>query len=190
MIATLLAAGFGSLMTLLVAVVVQKKTLKREREHKLWERQVSIIEESLRHERNLAQARRDAMRRPDEDLFLSLDKVFKEADVSKISANLELYGTPAMRTAHQTAWETFRDWMVDFMVWQGHNKKTGPGHEEDVRAEAVRETTRRWPDVEKLSAKAEEAHEELVKVMRATAVFEAVVNRVDPSNRQLPGSGA
>ncbi|MEU9187576.1 hypothetical protein AB0D14_24150 [Streptomyces sp. NPDC048484] len=185
-IATLSAAGFGSLMTLLVAVVVQKTTLKRERNHKLWERQVAIIEESLRHERNLAQARRDAMRNPDDDLFLSLDKAFKEADVAKISSNLELYGTPAMTRAHQTAWETFRDWMVDFMVWQGHNKRTGPGHEEDVRAEAVRETTKRWPDVEKLSAKAEEAHEELVRVMRATAVFEPIANRVNPPNPELP----
>lgn len=62
-IATLTGAGFGAFMTLLVAVVVQKTTLKREREHKLWERQVAIIEESLKHERNLAQARRGEARR-------------------------------------------------------------------------------------------------------------------------------
>ncbi|MFF9779467.1 hypothetical protein ACF1HJ_38225 [Streptomyces sp. NPDC013978] len=162
------------------------ETLQRERDHKLWERQVALIEESLRHERALAQARKDAMRDPDDDLFIALDKVFKQADVAKISANLELYGAPEMRAAHQAAWEGFRDWMVEFMVWQVHNKLTGPGHEEEVRAEAVRESTRRWPNVEKLSPKAEEVNEELVKVMRGTAIFQPVVSRVDPPNQALP----
>ncbi|MER6157524.1 hypothetical protein ABT147_18565 [Streptomyces sp. NPDC001868] len=189
-IATLTAAGFGSLMTLLVAVVVQKTTLKRERNHKLWERQVAVFEESLRHERNLAQKRRDAMRDPEGDLFLSLDQVFQEADIAKISANLELYGSPEMRAAHQAAWEAFRDWMLEFIQWQVHNKRTGPGHEEEVRAEAVRETTKRWPNVEKLSTKAEEAHEELAKAMRGKAIFEPIASHVSPPNRQLPGSGA
>ncbi|WP_268934143.1 hypothetical protein [Streptomyces brasiliscabiei] len=40
--------------------------------------------------------------------------------------------------------------------------------------------------MERLAAKAEEAYEELVRVMRATAVFEPVVNRVNPQNPELP----
>lgn len=126
------------------------------------------------------------MRDPDGDLFLSLNKAFEQADVAKISANLELYGSPEMRAAHQVAWEDLRDWMVEFIQWQRHNNRTGPGHEEEERAEAVRETTKRWPSVEKLSAKAEKAHEELVKVMRGTAIFEPVVSRVTPPNPELP----
>jgi hypothetical protein len=185
-IATLLGAGFGALMTLVVAVMVQKATLKRERQHKLWERQVAVIEDLLKHERNLAHKRRNAMRDPDGDLFLSLNEAFTEADLGKIDANLELYGTPAMRTAHTATWEALRDWMVEFIQWQGHNKRTGPGHEEEVRAEAVRETTKRWPEIEKLSAKADDAYDELVRVMRATAIFEPVVSRVNPPNRELP----
>jgi hypothetical protein len=187
-IATLLGAGFGAFTTALVAVVVQKATLKRERDHKLWERQVAVIEEMIRHERNLAHKRQETMRNPDPevDVFLSLKPVFDEADVDKITANLELYGSPALKAAHQAAFEVWRDWLVEFVQWQGHNKRTGPGHAEEERAEAVRETTRRWPNVEKLSAKADEAYDELVKVMRATAIFEPIVSRVDLPNRELP----
>ncbi len=77
---------------------------------------------------------------------------------------------------------------MEFIQWQGHNKRTGPGHEEDVRAEAVRETTKRWPNVEKLSAKAHEAYDELVKVMRATAIFEPVVAESPRRTGNSPGS--
>ncbi|MFD7316318.1 hypothetical protein [Streptomyces sp. NPDC059883] len=185
-IATLTAAGFGSLMTLLVAVVVQKKTLKREREHKLWERQVAVIEESLKYERGIVQKRRGAMSNPEGDLFLALNDVFKETDMSKISANLELYGSPEMRAAHDATFVAFRDWFGAFIQWQQHNKRTGPPHEEAVRAEAVRETTKRWPEVEKLSAKADEAYDELVKVMQGTALFKPIVSRVTPPNPELP----
>ncbi|MEV8247485.1 hypothetical protein AB0R01_27515 [Streptomyces rochei] len=187
-IATLLGAGFGALMTLLVAVMVQRATLKRERDHKLWERQIAVIEEMMRHERNLAQKRREAMRNPDPelDVFLSLKSVFDEADVSKITANLELYGSPVLKAAHQAAFEAWRDWLVEFTQWQGHNKRTGPGHTEEERAEAVRETTKRWPNVERVSVKADEAYDELVKVMRATAIFEPVVSRVTSAPPGLP----
>ncbi|MEW2115128.1 hypothetical protein AB0945_08030 [Streptomyces sp. NPDC005474] len=186
-IATLAAAGFGSLMTLLVAVVVQKKTLKREREHKLWERQVAVIEESFKHERAVALKRTELMRNPgpETDVFLALKSVFDEADVSKIMANLELYGSPEMQAAHKTAFEAWRDWFVAFIDWRKWNKRTGPGHEEE-RAEAVRETTQRWPNVEKLAAKADEAYDELAKAMRGKVFFEPTVNRVDPPNRELP----
>ncbi|MCX4588408.1 hypothetical protein OG819_01225 [Streptomyces sp. NBC_01549] len=187
--ATLLGAGFGSLSTALIAVVVQKATLKRERKHKLWERQVAVIEESLRHERVVALKRNEVMRNPgpETDVFLALKSVFDEADVSKIMANLELYGSPAIQAAHRTAFEAWRDWLVDFVDWQKWNKRTGPGHEEEKeRAEAVRETTKRWPNVEKLASKADEAYDELVRVMRATAIFEPVTNRVNPPNPELP----
>jgi hypothetical protein len=188
-IATLLAAGFGSLMTLLVAVVVQMKTLKREREHKLWERQVAVIEESFKHERAVALKRTELMRDPgpETDVFLALNSVFDEADMSKIMANLELYGSPEMQAAHKTAFEAWRDWFVEFVDWQKWSKRTGPGHEEEERAPAVRETTKRWPNVEKLAAKADEAYDELVRVMRAKAVFEPVVDRVTRGpNRERP----
>lgn len=120
------------------------------------------------------------------DVFLALKSVFDEADISKIMANLELYGSPEMQAAHKTAFEAWRDWFVEFVNWQKWSKRTGPGHEEE-RAEAVRETTKRWPNVEKLAAKADEAYDELVRVMRAKAVFEPVVNRVTRGpNRELP----
>ncbi|MGW1506009.1 hypothetical protein ACWCQW_47430 [Streptomyces mirabilis] len=188
-ITALVGTGFGSLTTTLVAVAVQRATRSRERDHKLWERQVAVIEESLKHERALASKRTEVMRGPDPeiDIFLALKSVFDEADVAKIMANLELYGSSAMKTAHQAAFEAWRDWLVEFVQWQRWNKRTGPGHEEEERAEAVRETTKRWPNVEKLSAKADEAYDELVKVMRATAIFEPVVSRVTRgSNRELP----
>ncbi|WP_329347383.1 hypothetical protein OG226_01245 [Streptomyces sp. NBC_01261] len=186
-ITTLIGAGFGSLSTTIVAVVVQRVTRQREREHKLWERQVAVIEESLKYERPVAQARRDAMRSPDSDVMDSMAKAVDGADVAKIQANLELYGSLTMKDAHQAAFETFRDWFVEFIQWQHWNKRTGPGHEEQERAEAVRETTKRWPNVEKLSAKADEAYDELVKVMRATAIFEPVVSRVTRgANQELP----
>ncbi|MFF8968233.1 hypothetical protein [Streptomyces sp. NPDC014995] len=184
-IATLLGAGFGSLTTALVAVVVQKATLKRERDHKLWERQVAVIEELVKHERNLAYKRRDSMRDPEGDVFLALDDAFKQTDLAKINTHLELYGTPEMKAAHDATWQALRDWLVEFIEWQRWNRKTGPGHEEHERAEAVRETTKRWPNVEKLSAKADGAYDEMVKVLRATAVFEPVVSRVTPPNREL-----
>ena len=120
-------------------------------------------------------------------MFLALKSVFDEADISKIMANLELYGSPEMQAAHKTAFEAWRDWFVEFVNWQKWSKRTGPGHEEEERAEAVRETTKRWPNVEKLAAKADEAYDELVRVMRAKAVFEPVVNRVTRGpNRELP----
>ncbi|MGA6153031.1 hypothetical protein ACPEIC_06830 [Stenotrophomonas sp. NPDC087984] len=187
-IATLLGAGFGASTTALVAVVVQKATVKRERDHKLWERQVGVIEEIIRHERNLAPKRRETMRNPNPevDVFLSLKPVFDEVDVSKVTANLDLYGSSVLKAAHQAAFEAWRGWLVDFVQWQGHNRRTGPGHTEEERAEAVRETTRRWPTVEKLSDKADEAYDELVKVMRATAIFEPVVGRTTSPDRELP----
>ncbi|WP_089107439.1 hypothetical protein [Streptomyces hyaluromycini] len=185
-ITTLVGAGFGSFTTALVALSVQRATLKRERQHKLWERQVAVIEESLKYEREVVRKRHEAMRNPDGDLFLALNEVFKETDMSKISANLELYGTPAMRQAHDATFAAFRDWIAAFIGWQGHHKRTGPGHEEAVRAEAARETTRLWPEVEKLATKADETYDDLVKVMRATAIFEQVVSRVDPANPELP----
>ncbi|UXY40477.1 hypothetical protein [Streptomyces albidocamelliae] len=179
-IATLIGAGFGSLTTAFVAVAVQKATLRRERDHKLWERQIAVIEEMIRHERNVAQERQRVMRDPDPgvDVFLSLQSAFAEADISKITANLELYGSPALKAAHQAAFEAWRGWLVEFVGWQNCSKRTGPGHAEEERAEAVRETTKRWPSVEKLSAKADEAYEDLVRVMRATAVFEPAVSRI------------
>lgn len=189
-ITTLVGAGFGSLSTALVAVAVQRATRRREREHKLWERQVAVIEESLKHERNLASKRKEVMRNPDVDVFLELKDVFNASDIPKIMSNLELYGSPAMKDAHEAAFEAFRDWLVEFHEWQGHNKRTGPGPTEEERAEAVRETTRRWPMVEKASDKAEDAYNELVRVMRATAVFEPVVNRVTGKNRELPGGSS
>ncbi|MFJ4007395.1 hypothetical protein ACIPWL_28620 [Streptomyces sp. NPDC090023] len=187
-IATLMGAGFGSLTTAAVAVTVQKATLTRERDHKLWERQVAVIEESLKHERAVASKRSEMMRDadPDTDTFFALKSVLDEADIPKITANLELYGSPAMKAAHQTAFETWRAWLVAFVEWQGWSKRTGPGHGEEERAEAVREATKRWPNLERLSAKADDAYEELVRVMRATAVFEPVVNRVNEPTRELP----
>jgi hypothetical protein len=177
-IATLLGTGIGSFTTALVALMVQRATRTREREHKLWERQVAVIEESLKYERGWAQKRREAMSSPEGDVMLALGNVIKDTDVAKITANLELYGTPAMKAAHLAAFEAFRDWLVEFIQWQGHHKRTGPGQTEEERAEAVRETTKRWPRVEELSAKADEAYDELVRVMRATAVFEPAVRRV------------
>ncbi|MGI5136613.1 MULTISPECIES: hypothetical protein [unclassified Streptomyces] len=92
-----------------------------------------------------------------------------------------------MQDAHQAAFEAFRDWFVEFFKWQTSQKLTGPGNPEEVRADAVRNTAKWWPNVEKLSAKADEAYEELVKVMRATAIFEPAVSRVTQgTKRELP----
>lgn len=189
-IAALVGAGFGSITTTAVAVAVQRATRNRERENKLWERQVAVIEESLRHERVLTLKRQQIMSDSQTNsvaVFDIVSGVYKDADIAKISTNLELYGTTAMRKAHEEAFEAFREWLTEFFKWQTTKKLTNPGLPEQVRTDAERSLPELWPNVVKCSVKADEAYGELVRVMRATAVFEPVVSRATRgSNRQLP----
>ncbi|MEV4338049.1 hypothetical protein [Streptomyces sp. NPDC049590] len=187
-IATLVGAGFGSFTTAMVALGVQKATRTRERENKLWERQVAVIEESLKHERALALKRQQVMSDPQSDsvaVFDVMSGVYKDADVAKISTNLELYGTTVMQEAHAAAFEAFREWLLEFFKWQTTRKLAEPGQPEQVRADAELALPQLWPSVEALSAKADAAYAELVEVMRATAIFEPVVKRVNQS-KKLP----
>jgi hypothetical protein len=120
-------------------------------------------------------------------VFDVVSGVYKDADIAKISTNLELYGSTAMQVAHQAAFEAFREWLVEFFKWQTTQKLTDPDKPEQVRAHTALLLPELWPKVEKLSAKADEECSELVTVMRAMAVFEPVVSRVTQgSNRALP----
>ncbi|WP_449352415.1 hypothetical protein [Streptomyces shaanxiensis] len=59
-----------------------------------------------------------------------MKSAFDKADVSKIQANLELYGHRRW-DAHAATFKAWRDWLLEFVAWQNWNKRTGPEHEEE-----------------------------------------------------------
>ncbi len=104
------AASFSS------AWFVQRATLARERESRVWERRAAVYEEALTSVKRGERFRADVLETGALPEIPEQRRSEVQADL--VLARLEIYGSPRLVEAHRRTAAEMRQWVRDFASWK------------------------------------------------------------------------
>jgi hypothetical protein len=122
-IAALSGAGIGSVATILGVWVSQGLSGKRERSHRAWEGRAAAYEDILISMARMRGERREATATGELRLARLASPDSEEG--ARLTAQANLYGTPELRRATETAFNELTKWLMALMAWRSYNDTYG-----------------------------------------------------------------
>lgn len=165
-IAALSGAGIGSVATILGVWVSQGLSGRRERAHRTWDRRAAAYEDILISMARLRGERRESTSTG--GLRLARLANPDSEDGARLSAQVNLYGSPELRKAQETAFAALQKWLMALMAWRSYHETYGslPDSPPERGADAL------WDTVLDAGAEADKADLALTAAVRREALGE------------------
>ncbi|MFE6128563.1 hypothetical protein ACFQ6Q_09865 [Streptomyces sp. NPDC056437] len=165
--ATLIVGAVGVLTTTTAVVITHRLTLRRDRQHRLWDRRMDTYEEVLRTRRALAQHRAEVLRT--QSAKSSIIDPGKELNAFLLTqAQLDMFGSPAIRALDTLSLAAFNHWARLLSEWRDlHARAISHFNNQEMYDEA----DERWAELVHASKSVDLADRRLSEVIRDEAEF-------------------
>ncbi|MFF3710429.1 hypothetical protein [Streptomyces phaeochromogenes] len=162
--ATLIAASVTSVVSTAAVVVTHLLTRKRDRNHRVWDRQMDVYAEAMRLRRSLAATRRDVL---SDKTFPTgaLDPDYQAKEFWLSQAQLEMFGSPEVRAVNDMSFATLKHWTTALLEWRDLTALARIDPKMQKQADA------KWGELESLAETAKLADQRLVEAITAEAKF-------------------
>ncbi|GAB2867335.1 hypothetical protein GCM10027074_38570 [Streptomyces deserti] len=165
--ATLIVGAVGVLTTTSAVLITHRLTLRRDRQHRVWDRRMDTYEEVLRSRRVLAQHRAEVLRT--QSAKSSVIDAEKELNAFLLTqAQLDMFGSPAVRALDTLSLAAFNHWARLLSEWRDlYARATSHFNNQEMWDEA----DRKWAELKEASETVDLADRRLVEVIRDEAEF-------------------
>ncbi|MFG2373705.1 hypothetical protein ACGFY9_19800 [Streptomyces sp. NPDC048504] len=165
--ATLIVGTASVLASTSAVLVTHRLTRNRERQHRVWDRRMDTYKEALRVRRVLAQHRADVLHAKSAKAAL-LDAEGEFKAFMLMQAQLEMFGSPAIRALDTLSLAAFNHWNRALSEWRElHARATAHHSNADMWAAA----DEKWAEVEDFAKTVDLADRQLADAVRDEAAF-------------------
>jgi hypothetical protein len=156
--ATLIGTTVGALASFSSTLLIQRATLTRERENRIWERRATVYEDALTSVNRGARFRAGVMETG--ELPEAPAQQGREVEADLVLARLKIYGSRPVVNAQATTIAAMTEWITGFAAWKEQAAHGGT----PVRDPAQDPL---WADVLQAAERAQGADREFVDVIQA-----------------------
>ncbi|MFF7545722.1 hypothetical protein ACFZCU_19150 [Streptomyces canus] len=167
--ATLIVGTASVLASTSAVLITHRLALRRDRQHRVWDRRMDTYKEVLRTRRILSQHRTDVLRT--QSSGTAITDVAGELQAFHLTqAQLTMFGSDAIRALDTLSLAAFNNWSRTLSEWSDLNARATAHLKNSEMWEAA---DRKWAELQELAKSVDLADQHLAKAIRNEAEFKA-----------------